>query len=545
MGGSRLWGAVAAAWVAVASPSFLFMARYRDDAALGMPQRLNVLVKWGEGPHMSALALIPWALLFAWHALRGRSNVAAVLAGLFSALVVAHNFYGALALAVMHGLLAWSIAITEAEPRVIARAAAIGLLSYGLCAFWLTPSYIDVTLENLRLVAQPGKPWSRAIALAAVAVFAAMSWWRARGKRTAAYPVFLIGCVLLFTLIVAGHYFFDLRIAGEPHRLVPELDLVCLLAAAELLRRVAARGGWRAIGSVALACGVFVASARYLADPWSVFVPARDYRDRVEFRVSDRIARELPGARTFAPGSIRFWYDAWRNEAQVSGGSDQGLLNGTIALAYWQITKDEVTGRDVAWLQAMGADAVVVEEQSSEVRSPDFTAPRKFAGVLPVLYDAGRGTVVYKVPRRFSARARIVRTAEAEALPPIPVSNENQAEIKAYARTVEEGPDRVVELHREGPGCIVLRAAVQQGESLVVQDSFDPAWRAYSGGQELPIRKDAVGFMLITPPPGEREVRLVFELPLENKVGRTLSGFSVLIAALVVWRSLKRRQVTI
>jgi uncharacterized membrane protein len=63
------------------------MPRYRGDAWQLQPQRLGVLVKYGEGPHMSALALIPIALAFTWLALEKRRPWAIALAALSSAAV--------------------------------------------------------------------------------------------------------------------------------------------------------------------------------------------------------------------------------------------------------------------------------------------------------------------------------------------------------------------------------------------------------------------------------------------------------------------------
>ena len=70
VGGTRAWAWIAAAALATLSPSFLVLRSFREDSLLRMPQRLNVLIKWGEGPHISALALLPLALACAWLAIR-------------------------------------------------------------------------------------------------------------------------------------------------------------------------------------------------------------------------------------------------------------------------------------------------------------------------------------------------------------------------------------------------------------------------------------------------------------------------------------------
>ena len=282
----------------------------REDSLLQMPQRLNVLVKWGEGPHMSALALLPLALAFPWMALRsgGRGWMAA--AAVFSAWVVANNFYGALALAMLFPLLLWSLWITHLDRRMPVRAAVIAGLAFGLTAFWLTPSYLRITTENLRLVAQPGKPWARWTALALAILFAWVTARLARGRKERAWLVFVSGAALFFGLQVIGSYYFNFRITGEPHRLAPELDLILILLSIEGLRRLAR---WKQTLAVILVVVAFAAGWRYLARPWSVFEADPNPTARMEYRLPEWIASHLPGARTFASGSLRLWYNAWRD----------------------------------------------------------------------------------------------------------------------------------------------------------------------------------------------------------------------------------------
>jgi hypothetical protein len=250
----------------------------------------------------------------------------------------------------------------------------------------------------------------------------------------------------------------------------------------------------------------FAAANPYLTRPWSVFVADADYRARVEYKLTDWMARNLPDARAFATGSLRLWYNAWHNGQQVGGGSDQGLLNPTLSVTNWQVTHDVQTGRDIAWLQAVGADVVVVHNRGSEEIFQEFTAPQKFVGVLPVLYDDGHGDVIYRVPRRFPAHARVVEKSRIERLRPIPVSDNNGAELAAYAAALENGPDNEILMRWDGPQTIRLRASLHPGESLVVQESYDPGWRAYAGAQRLTIRRDAAGFMLVDAPPGPLDV---------------------------------------
>jgi len=80
-----------------------------------------------------------------------------------------------------------------------------------------------------------------------------------------------------------------------------------------------------------------------------------------------------------------------------------------------------------------------------------------------------------------------------------------------------------------------VHAKLEAGQSLVVQESYDPAWHAWSGGKPLAVRKDAMGMIVIDAPPGEQDVSVAFVTPLENQVGRGATLLTVLILAALAW----------
>jgi uncharacterized membrane protein YfhO len=112
-------------------------------------------------------------------------------------------------------------------------------------------------------------------------------------------------------------------------------------------------------------------------------------------------------------------------------------------------------------------------------------------------------------------------------------------DLRAYVDVVENGPDSPAALQRSGTDAMVVSAKLDPGQSVLVQETFDPAWQAWSNGKRLPLRKDAMGFMVVDAPPGEREIRLVFVTPLENRVGWALTAISVL---LLVWLFIRRER---
>ncbi len=428
-------------------------------------------------------------------------------------------------------IMAWTLWITHRDRTMWRRALAIVALTYALTAFWLTPSYMRITAENLKLVALPGNWSSRAIASVFALLFCWVTWRVARGRKQLAWRVFLFGALAWFALSVLGQYYFGFRVVGEPARYVPEFDLLMIAGAVECLRmrpRAAKLcGAFFLVVPLGLAHG-------YLRSPWSVYVVDPKPHDRIEYRLTEWIAQHLPGSRVFATGSLRLWYSAWRDVAEAPGGSDQGMQNQMVALAQWQITVGDRPERDIYWLQALGTDAIVVHGKRSQEFYHHIGKPGKYAGRLAVLYDSGQDDIIYRVPRRFPGLARVVDRRRMEALPEIGWHDYNSDQLRAYAEALEQGPDSPAASQWLSTRAMRIRARVGPGESITVQESYDPAWKAWSGGRQFPIRKDVMGFMRIDAPPGEHDIRLEFETPLENQIGRLLTA-AALIAVAGLW----------
>jgi hypothetical protein len=360
----------------------------------------------------------------------------------------------------------------------------------------------------------------------------------AQSRAERAWPLFIGGLVLFFSLDVLGHHYFGFNVAGDPHRLVPELDLALVLGAALLLewlwnrRHRAARVAVCVIFAAALAT-----TTGYIHRAWHVMARWPDYRTRVEYRVTDWLWTHMPDARVCSAGTVRFWFDAWHDLTELGGGSDQGLLNPVVQDAQWAISQGSDPASLLLWLRALGVDAVYFAGPTSEEPYKDLTHPERFAAV-PVLFDDGQGNLLYGVPRRYAARARVVDSARLSAQHP-PRSIED---LRAYVDVVENGPDSPAALQRTGTDAMVVSAKLDPGQSVLVQETFDPAWQAWSNGKRLPLRKDAMGFMVVDASPGEREIRLVFVTPLENRVGWALTAISVLLLAALAAQAIRTRE---
>jgi uncharacterized membrane protein YfhO len=250
-----------------------------------------------------------------------------------------------------------------------------------------------------------------------------------------------------------------------------------------------------------------------------------NYQNRVEYQISEWVFKNMPDARTMPAGSVRFWFDAWHDLPQLGGGSDQGMVNGLTDQAQWEINLAPKPQASILWLQCLGVDATYVSHKNSQEMFKDTTYPNKYDGVLEVIFDDHAGNRIFRIPRRFPVRARVVETERLNALQQ-PRANDDVEYLQAYADVIEKGPDSLVTLTRQGTDAMNVHADLAPGQSVVVQESYDSAWHAWSAGKALPIRKDAVGFMAIDAPPGSQDIALAFVTPLENRAGRLLTAIS-------------------
>ncbi|MCA2971280.1 MAG: hypothetical protein INH43_22400 [Acidobacteriaceae bacterium] len=529
---TRAW--LAAAGVALLSPSFLVLDHIRNDVNPYMPQRFNVLIRYGEGPHMSALALLPFVFAAAWWGLRRGHPAQLALAALAAALVVSNNFYGATALAIFFPVLTWAIFVTTRDWFVWMRAGAIALLAYGLTAFWLTPSYLAITNRNLAIVSQPGNLWSAGLAVLLAAAIGFLSWRRAAGNPVHAYSIFVWGGAAIISLNVLGHHWTGraFRVAGEPERLVPELDLFLVLVGGEIIRRVWQR---ERLAAALLVLASFLPAWGYLTIPWRHIRRTSEAAQRLEYQIPEWVAKNRPGARTFAMGTVRFWWNGWFNEAQIGGGSEQGLINFDLMKLYWTTVLGNESKAALLWLQATGNDLIVMNDAKSALPIQDFEFPHRFDGTLPVVYDDGKGNWIHEIPRRWRSLARVVRLAEVQPLLPVR-DGEDLERLTPYVQALEQGPDSPAPTRWLDPRTLRIEATVEAGEALAVLVSYDPSWRARADGREFPVERDALGQVRILAPAGTHRIDLFWETPRENQIGRMVFALAVVVFAWLCWR---------
>jgi len=130
----------------------------------------------------------------------------------------------------------------------------------------------------------------------------------------------------------------------------------------------------------------------------------------------------------------------------------------------------------------------------------------------------------------------VVETAELDRVQP-PQGLQFVEHLQAYVDVVEHGPDTQASLVREGTDAMTVRATVGAGQSIVVQESYDPAWQASIKGKPVTLRQDAMSFLVMDLPPEEYEIHLRFPTALENRVGQAVTALTWLGLLFGSWRT--------
>jgi hypothetical protein len=488
-----------------------------------------VLALYGEGPHSAALALLGFALAAAWHGLRRSQTFWLAIAALLSALAVLNNFYGATALAIVFPVMVWTLWVTEKDWRVALRAIALAAMAFGLTAFWLTPSYFRLTLRNMPLVSAAPNAWSLWLDLAVLVAVALAIYKIGYGRPERAWALFTGGALVRLSLQVPGHHFFGFRLMGEPERLVPEFDQWFLMAACLLLAWLARRFRWGKPMAVAAVAAAVWPSSGFV---WhSRRYPGRDlhWQQRVEYKMTRWMQENMPGSRALATGSLRFWYNTWFDLPQVGGVSEQGLQNLQTNTAHERAVYSSNPEITVLWLQAVGTDAFLVHDKRSQEIYHDVANPEVFAGKLEAVYDDGEGNFVYRIPRRYPGLARVVDGSRMTLAGPV-LEKDNLQAVRAYAKAVEDYSPRPATWRRESPDRVRVTARLEPGEKLLVQETYDPYWKATTAqGSDVPVTADPLGFQLLDPGPGDHDITLQFTTPAENRAGRAVTLVTIVI----------------
>jgi hypothetical protein len=534
-GGSARWAMLAAIGFTFCSPAYdLFPAIDADRGLLPIPWRLQVMVKYGEGPHNMGLALAPLALLAVWMAAHERKPWQILAAAAALAAVALTHWIAALSVA--FACLLFFLAHATSRPVGFRHwpVLAAGLLGYLLAAFWLTPTFVHTVAFNWPQDAFGYKMLGRQrMAMGVIAGLLLFAWWLFRRLPKERYLCWITLCFLLFAAVTDFHYSRGVTPIPEARRYVLELEMFLALAAAAWMRF-----GWesrnrlnRVLAAAALVLlvwkGAPQASAyvRHGYDNWKLAPKERT----VEYRIAEWMNGHRPRGRVYVTGGLRFRLNSWFDMPQALGTFDSGLQNRS------PVDMDDVfrkqlymrPGREgadsVMLLKAFGVEYLVVHGPRSQEYYKDVRNPTRFEGLLERVY-AIEDDIVYRVP--FRSMAHVMFSDELER-------NLSAETLERFTARLDDAQRPLLQVEPDGPNRLRIRGGpVAIGQVVSVLTGYAPGWIAMQDGKPVLVDRDPLGFVRIEARPAERlDLLLDFGPTIEQRVFAALSAVTVLAIA--------------
>lgn len=476
----------AAAFYGLLSPcSWLMPSIAGDLDGYWFNQRLNVLTRYGEGPHLASLALLPLALLAVDWALDNFTWRRAALAALACAAVPLSNIIGGFALA--FGVLA---IVAARGFQSVLPVLAIGAWAYLLALRWLTPTNLSDIARNSQFV---GGVYPMDLAhylqLSALVLVTVVSVVLLRKRRTLASS---LGFLMPMAAIPLTWEFTKIYFVPQPHRYHLEMDLGIALLIAAAMAKLPKAWIWSAAGIGALSLFCFTAG-RGLDKHIEPF----KFNETWERRITTAMANHDPEARVYFQGTPRFFAGVEYDQMQFGGGFANGVRLPVFFLADYGITANRGDGPlTVAWLKALGVDYVAVGDQHTENPYRPWQDPHQFDGLLSEVWREG-GDAIFEVRRANESLAHVI--PQSALMLKAPVSYLEKDGLLRYVDALEGPISNGGVLRWITPSRAELDLKLRAGDAISVQVAHDTRWAASVKGTPWPIHKDGFGWMWIEP----------------------------------------------
>jgi hypothetical protein len=542
LGASRGAAFLGALFYSLFSPSALLMPDVaRDIGGLWFSRRLQVLTVYGEGPHISAMTMIPVVILALENVLRRRTGRALALAAMAFAVVFLTNVPGTMALGL--AVFCW-ICAQPAGRRAAAwaLASAASALAYGAACFGVPPSSLRTVVGNVGPMHHGFTnslrygPLPLLLALAAVAG-AGYLLARCRVPLVIRFAVLYFALTALLVLTARGEIFELLPQAGRLHLEMEMGPCVLFGLAGWALYSLVPR--WLRPLVLVLCLPPLVIQFQNYRARARIDINYADLAKRSEYTTARWLDANLHGQRIFAGGSTAFWLNAFSDTPQLMGCCDQGLSMAILADLPYLINTGvtpEKTRLAVAYMRALGVDAMVANGPESTDEYKDMHAPERFGALLPVLHREN-GDTIYALSPAPTSLAHVLRPGE--AVPPRSNRHWQDPAVVRYAQIIGDASRPAAQFQWLHGGQARIHANLRPDDLLSVQVAWFPGWKVSVNGRRKKATADGLGFLLIAPEcQGNCEIALQWMGPGDLPFAAVVSGIGIGLLV-VLWRRKK------
>lgn len=545
--GSRVWALAAALLFSVTSPAALLIPSIRaDTGGVFHLRRLYDMVVYGEYPHVALLTVAPVALVVFDRMIRGKRPAWMVAGALLLAGFATTSVTGSVGFAII--ALAWLVALPAADwTGALPRLGAAVALAYGLAMPWLPPSTIRLISFNSQWGTGRPTPFTarHILYFAAIALVAGVLRWALARFGAPELLRFSILLILFCGVIMLADLGTGTAIVPQPYRFQLEFEMGCCLAGGFLWLKTAGR--WRPGVQAALGGALVLALTAHNAIHAGRYIQPVDIRNTVEYQSAMWFDRNMAGARVFAPGSVSFWMNVFTDTPQLGGCCDQGVPSWEERVALYSIYTGQNMGAregpvSLLWLEAFGVAAVEVTGPDGREFYKPFWNPRKFDGLLPVLWRSG-GDVIYQVPQRSPSLAHAMRESQVVSVAGRPKDGLDIRPLENYVAALNDPQFPPARFRWLTHSRAQIVADATPDEVISVQVSYDRGWHARANGVALPVTSDGLGLMVLYPHcAGPCTIDLEYDGGAELRIARICRVLAVLASVACLLLPALRRQ---
>ena len=528
------------------SPSAFLSTAFRiDNGRLFNPRRFQTLVHYGEGPHVTALMLIPLTLWLLDQAAVKRRWMFLPLATIGVAAIPLTNWTGTTGFVM--ALSAYIIAKVSSKrlgenpihwPTLIG----IGVLAYALAATWLPPSLIRSVQESAAKLDSISPNNAKVASFAIGAVMILGLHFLFQRYRTASTYRFFFFFTVISGVVTMAKMWFNVVLIPISSRFHLEMEMAIAGCAAFFALAIVARLP-RTLQIVLLVVAVLAGAeqTRIYRREARKTTTETDVSQTPENRMATALVANANGARVFAPGSVALWLNMRSDIPQFYGCCDQTVRTEEVRMAGYEIyTGDGAGDREgeiaAGWLQAFGVRYIGVSSLTAEAYPP-YRNSKKFDGVLEEVWRDG-DNVVYRVPSPDGSLAHVIPAAVLNQRPPV---NGIDTEALAPLLAALDHPPAPATFRWINQHEAEISARTDEGQVLFVQETCDPGWHGFEGATERKVSCGPLGLITIDPQDaGSHTIRLTYSASTEDNILRSAQLAAILI--LVVWTLRARRR---
>ncbi len=524
----------------VTSASAWLIPNVRHDlGSIFRSRRLQILLVYGEGPHIMSMTLLPVAVILLHFALTRKRPAWVLAAACAMAAVVLTNWLGGFALAA--AVFAYLLAYQRLEGWL--KAAGIGVFAYALAVPWIPPSTLQAIRTNAQWIGGDFKfGLTNLLWLAALVCACALGEFALRRSTVSPAIRFSATFAMLMGAVTLLGEWFAINILPQPHRYHVEMEMALCLLAGGIVASLRPRWSSRAMVALIL---LSLPAAYVMYRHSRELFHAIDIRETSEYRSAKWIDANMDGRRIYVPGTVSFWLNSFTDTPQLGGGFAQGIVNNNLSGADFQILSGMNAGdREgqiaIDWLRALGVHAVETSGPKSTEYYKPFTNPAKFEGLLPALWRDG-DDAIYAVPQRSASLARVIPSSAVVAAPP---RYATETEVLApYLAAIDDPalPDASWKWLSRSRARIETH--IEAGQVVSVQVSFHPGWRATANGVPWGTRADGLSQLVLEPASaGRAVVDLVYDGGFEMRAATGISAMAFLFGLAWIAKDLLGRR---